>query len=159
MSPSSERRWPAPAPRPDPIVRASWAGTALLAAASATAVAVRPARPLAVAVAVVLNLAGVAAFFWAYAVAVTRSRTDGIGIGGLFFLAGDVAPAGVRRSLRGALGSQVGIALAAAAARPYTALAFGVLAPLFGLGLMGLWAARHGRFGPRAPAGGTGPRH
>ena len=29
------------------------------------------------------------------------------------------------------------------------ALAFGVLVPMFGIGANGLWAARHGRYGPR----------
>jgi hypothetical protein len=28
-------------------------------------------------------------------------------------------------------------------------VAFGILAPMFGLGLMGAWGGRHGRFGPR----------
>ncbi|HET9443932.1 MAG TPA: hypothetical protein VFO65_11450, partial [Acidimicrobiales bacterium] len=150
--PGAGRRWPEPARRPDPVVRASWAGTAVLAVASAVAVAAGSARPVAVAAALALNLAGVLVFFWAYAIAVNRSRTDAIGIGGLFFLAGEVAPAGVRRSLRWALAAQVGVAVAAAAARPYTAVAFGILAPLFGLSLMGLWGARHGHFEARGPA-------
>jgi hypothetical protein len=34
----------------------------------------------------------------------------------------------------------------AAAARPFTALAFSVLVPMLGVGLLALWAARHGRF-------------
>jgi hypothetical protein len=28
-------------------------------------------------------------------------------------------------------------------------LAFGILVPMFGIGLNGLWAVLHGRFGPR----------
>ena len=40
--------------------------------------------------------------------------------------------------------------VAAASIRPFTAVAFGILAPMLGLGLMGLWGARHGRF-PAAP--------
>lgn len=110
------------------------------------------ARPLAAAVALALNAAGVAAFFWAYGVAVRRSRSDAIGIGGLFFLAGGVAPRPIRRALLGALVVQVVVGLSAAAARPFTSLAFGVLAPLYGLSLVGLWAARHGRFPRRAGA-------
>jgi hypothetical protein len=34
-------------------------------------------------------------------------------------------------------------------ARPFTSLAFGVLSPLFGLAMAGLWGARHGSFGAR----------
>jgi hypothetical protein len=86
----------------------------------------------------------------AYATAVNRSRTDAIGIGGLFFLAGDVAPDTVRRNLLAALAAQTGVALVTAAARPFTSLAFGVLVPVYGLALTGLWAARRGRFEPRA---------
>ena len=29
------------------------------------------------------------------------------------------------------------------------ALAFGILVPMFGIGMNGLWAVRHGTFGPR----------
>ena len=42
--------------------------------------------------------------------------------------------------------------VAAAAIRPFTTLAFGVLAPVFGLGLQCLWAARHGDSRPGLPA-------
>ncbi len=99
---------------------------------------------------VVLFLAGCVIFVLAFLRAAERSRTDAIGIGGLFFLAGDVAPAGVRRRLIGALVVQVVVGLATAAVRPYTNLAAGTLVPVLGLGLCGLWAARYGRFGPRA---------
>jgi hypothetical protein len=41
------------------------------------------------------------------------------------------------------------ISFVAAGLRPYTAVAFGVLVPMFGLGLTGLWAVRSGTFPPR----------
>lgn len=140
----------APAPAADPIVRASWIGTAAFVVTAVAAVANRAAIIPAAAVALGLFAAGIGIFFWAYAIAVARSRTDAIGIGGLFFLAGtETAPKPVRRALLAALGAQVVVALGTAAARPFTTLAFGVLVPLFGLALTGLWGARHGRFGPR----------
>jgi hypothetical protein len=43
------------------------------------------------------------------------------------------------------------VAVTAAALRPFTALAFSVLVPMLGLGLMALWAARHGRFPVKPP--------
>jgi hypothetical protein len=46
---------------------------------------------------------------------------------------------------------QVVVAVAVASVRPFTALAFSVLVPMLGLGLMALWAARHGRFPPKPP--------
>lgn len=137
-------------PAPAAIVRSSWIGTAVFATSAIGAVVTRSARIPAVAVAAVLFVGGVGIFFWAYAIAVGRSRTDAIGIGGLFFLAGkDTAPAGDKRQLLASLGAQTVTALATAGARPFTTLAFGVLVPLYGLALTGLYGARHGRFGPR----------
>ena len=137
-----------------PIVAASWVGTALFAS-TATAAAVTtntPARLLAAAVALVLFTAGIGAFGWAFATAVGRSRTVAIGIGGLFFLAGDgTAPGGTKRALLLSLAIQTATALVTAAVRPFTSLAFGVLVPLYGLAVAGLYGARHGHFGPRAP--------
>ena len=136
----------------DRIVAASWWGTAALAVTAGAAVVSSGARPVAAAVALALNVAGVIVFFWAYAVAVNRSRSDAIGIGGLFFLAGGVAPPSVRRAMLGSLAAQAAIGVGTAAARPFTSLAFGVLAPLYGLALTGLWGARHGRFENRSSA-------
>jgi len=146
---------------------AAWWGTGVFAA-TAVAAAVVPgpsgvrgkSGPLsgvlaavAFAVAVVLFLAGCVLFFAAYARGVARSRTDEVAVSSLFFLAGSVAP-GVRRSLFGALAVEVVVALVTAITRPYTSLAAGALVPMYGLGLCGLWSARHGTFPPRAP----GPR-
>jgi hypothetical protein len=80
--------------------------------------------------------------------AAARSRTDEISLAGIWWLTG-TAPAPVRRSLLGAFGVQVVVALATAIARPFTGLAFGILVPVFGLGLAGLWAARRGSFPSR----------
>ena len=132
------------------IVRSSWLGTAVFVVTALVATATEVARPVAAAVAIVLFMVGAVAFLWAYAVAVSRSRNDAIGIGGLYFLVGDTAPSSVRRALLGSLAIQIAVAVGTAAARPYTSLAFGVLVPMFGLGLCGLWGARHGSFRPRA---------
>jgi hypothetical protein len=132
------------------IVRASWAGTVVLLGTTVPALAWHgPIRTVHVAVAMALFAIGCFCFLWAYAVAVQRSRDDEIGIGGLFFLAGDTAPKQVRLRLDGALAAQTLVAVAGASIRPFTTLAFGVLAPMFGLGLNGLWGASYGRFGPR----------
>lgn len=135
------------------IVRASWATTAVLAVAAVAGVAVPGVvRTAAGGIATGLFLAGIAVYFWAYAIAVGRSRTVELGIGGLFFLAGDVAPPAPRRQLQLSAGLQVAIALGGAALRPFTATAFLILAPVVGLALMGLWGARHGEFEPRRSA-------
>lgn len=94
---------------------------------------------------------GIGGFVWAYALGVSRSRTQLISIPGLFFLAGDTAPSDVRRPFRVALAVEVVAVVAASTVRPYTEVAFGVLAPMFAMGLMGAWGGRHGSF-PRRPA-------
>lgn len=98
-----------------------------------------------VVVAGVLFAVGVVALLWGYALGIGRSRTEHITLGGLFVLSG-TAPQAVRRRFRIALAVQTVAAVAAAAARPYTAVAFLVLAPTCGLGLMAAWAGRHGTF-------------
>lgn len=105
-----------------------------------------PLQYVAVPLDLVLFVVGCAAFLWAYAVAIGRSRYEVLTMGGVFFLGDEVAPARVARALRLALVVQVVVAVAVAAVRPFTALAFGVLVPMLGLGLMALWGARHGRF-------------
>jgi hypothetical protein len=102
--------------------------------------------PLSVPVDLVLFAAGCGAFLWAYALAIGRSRYETLTMGGLFFLGEGTAPPEVTRLLRGALGVQVVVAVTAAAVRPFTALAFSVLVPMLGLGLIALRAARYGRF-------------
>ena len=133
--------------------RATWATAGVLVVLSAIGLVSSAGRIVAAVVSSIMFLAGCGAFLWAYAIAVGRSRAEEIGVGGLFFLAGDIAPPGVRRSFLGALATQLAVAIAAGVARPYTPLAFVVLAPMLGLGLSGLWGARHGRFAARALAG------
>lgn len=97
----------------------------------------------------ILFAVGTGGLLWAYALGVSRSRTDAVSIAGLFFLGGDSAPADIRRPFRIALAVEVVAVVVAASIRPYTEVAFGVLAPMFALGLMATWGARHGAFPPR----------
>jgi hypothetical protein len=93
----------------------------------------------------VLFVVGVVLFLWGYAVGVARSRDEQVTLGGLFFLSG-TAPGVVRFRLRLSFAVQVAIAVVAASVRPYTAVAFAVLAPMLGLGAMAMWGARYGTF-------------
>ena len=140
------------------IVNASWAGTGLFVATAALAT-IDPdglSGP-GIVVDLVLFAFGCAAFLWAYAVAVSRSRTDAIGIGGLYFLQGST-PRKVQLRLLIPLAVQVVVAIASASIRPYTAVAFGILVPIFGLGLAGLWGARYGRFDARTASSPAEPK-
>jgi hypothetical protein len=140
-----------------PIIVASLVGTAIFTAvAVAAAIAPKTLGGAAISVDLVLFALGIAAFLSAYAIAIGRSRFDAIGIGGLYFLAGS-APAPVRRLLIGALAVETVVAFATAAARPFSALAFGILVPMFGLGLSGRWGARYGHFNPRDDRGAHAP--
>ena len=112
------------------------------------------------AVALACFTVGVVAFLWGYATAVQRSRVDDISVAALYFLVDGAAPTPVARRLNVLLGVQVVVGLATAIWRgstdgePGSTLAFGILVPMLGLGLNGLWGARHGRFRPRRPAAG-----
>ena len=140
-----------------PIIVTSLAGTAIFTAvAVAAAIAPKTLGGVAVAVDLVLFGLGIAAFLSAYAIAIARSRFDAIGIGGLYFLAGS-APAPVRRLLLGALAVETVVAFATSGVRPFSSLAFGILVPMFGLGLSGRWGARYGHFDPRDDRGAHAP--
>lgn len=130
------------------IVRLSRATTALFVVTAVAATFVRAAVPAAVIVDAVLFLGGIVVFGVALVLAAGRSREAEIGIGGLFFLAGS-ATAEERRAVLAPVVLQVVVALATAAARPFSSLAFGILVPTLGLALAGVWGARHGQFGPR----------
>ena len=139
------------------IVRTSVGGTIVFtftAVAAATigfdADSVTAAMVLAAAVALGLFAVGSAVFLVALYLAAQRSRESEIAVGSLFFLA-DVAPSTVRAWLLGSLAAQVVVGVGTAAVRPFSALAFGTLVPMFGLGLAGLWGALHGSFPPRRP--------
>jgi hypothetical protein len=98
---------------------------------------------------------GIVAFLWGYWTAVQRSRTDNISVAALYFLVDKCAPQSVARLMNGALGIQVVVAVTTAISRTTTdgragsTLAFGVLVPMMGLGLNGLWGATYGAFAPR----------
>ena len=134
------------------VRRASWVGTAVFAVtAVAGAIAPSTFEGVALLVAIALFAGGCGVFLWSFVVVAGRSRTDRMELAQIWFLTGSPTPGQVRRSLLGALAVQVVVGLATAGARPYTSLAAGALVPMWGLGLCGLWAARHGTFPPRPP--------
>ena len=131
-----------------PIVVWSWRGTVMFSVTAVAATVFDQLRWLAAAVALTLFGVGCVVFLVAFALAVERSRTEAIGIGGLYFLAGS-APRSTQRHLLGSLAVQVVVGLATAAIRMFTSLALGTHVPVFGLAMAGLWGARYGAFEPR----------
>jgi hypothetical protein len=128
------------------VVVDGWVTGVFLVASAAAAAVSALGTPVAV-LDIALFVAGCGIFLLAYAVAVARSRVDQLSLSGVFFLTGS-APREVAWRLRLALGLQIAGALVAALLRPEP-LAFGVLVPVFGLAMVGLWGARHGAFPPR----------
>jgi hypothetical protein len=134
------------------LVEASWAGSVLLAlAVAAGIVAIDTVAPAVVAVSGLLFAGGTIAFFIGYARAVERSRHELLGIGGIYFMAGST-PSRVRRQMMASLAVEVVLVVVAVSVKPFSSLVFTSLAPMWGLGLAGMWAATHGSFPPRASA-------
>jgi hypothetical protein len=139
------------------LVKCNLALTAVFVAASIVAAVAftSPWKTIGVVVSLSCFTVGIVAFLWGYWTAVQRSRTDNISVAALYFLVDNCAPQSVARLMNGALGVQVVVAVATAISRTTTdgrtgsTLAFGVLAPMMGLGLNGLWGATHGTFSPR----------
>lgn len=134
-------------PPGDGLLNLAFAGTGAVAGTSIAAAALPDAFGTVHAVlSTVLFVIGTGALLWAYALGVSRSRAVQVTLGGLFFLSGGVAPDELRKRFRIALAVEVVAVVAAASIRPFTVVAFGVLAPMFGLGLMSMWGGRHGVF-------------
>jgi len=127
------------------IVVTAWVGDALFTlTAVPAALGVEAFDTAAVATALGLFFVSLPIWGWAFLVAASRSaRGDDIVVGSMFVGVGG-APRAVRLHLLGALAISVLVAIATAAADP-----FGVMVPMLPLGLVGLWASRHGTFPPR----------
>lgn len=106
----------------------------------------------------VLFAFGSAAFAAAFVVAAGRSRDEQVTIAGVVWLT-NAAPAEVARALRSALIAQSVVALVTAGIRPFSAVAFGILAPMAGLGLIAWYGARHGTFASIVTVPGSAPVH
>ncbi|MFM8305191.1 MAG: hypothetical protein ACKOA9_13005 [Actinomycetota bacterium] len=137
-----------PVPKPAGARRietASWGGNLVFAATSVpVAAGVDRLEDGAIAVCLVLFLASLVIWVWALAAAFARSaRGEEVAVSTLFLLEG-APPRRARRSLYGALGVCLLVTAVTAAGNP-----FGVLVPMYPLGLVGLWGARHGAFPPR----------
>ena len=158
MTSSTTNGVPSPLPGAA-VVRADLLGTAVFLVALAVAVPLRNhrfAQYLIGAVSMVLFAIGVASTLWAYTRALDRSRVEEVGVANLYLLTGATAPKVIGRTMTMALVVQIAAALGGAWAGvvgldegQLNALAFGVLVPMFGIGMNGVWAALHGSYGPR----------
>ncbi len=107
-----------------------------------------PVQIVSLAVSGLLFLGGTAAWAIGFLRAVGRSRDETIDLAGLFYLTGS-APDPVRKAFLRLWFAQIAIATASVAVcRP----PFTVMAPVWGIGLITWWAARHATFSPRPDA-------
>jgi hypothetical protein len=137
------------------IVRADIVGTALFVVTAVIAAVSfsTAAQWIGAVTSMTLFSIGVVAFLWAFYNAVQRSRGEEVSVTQVFLLLGDVAPARVRRVMLSLVFIQFAVGLLTTLGRPNgpegspgSSLAVGLLVPMFGFGLNGLWAAFHGRF-------------
>ena len=140
------------------IVRFDVIATAVFAVSAISAAIVfdGPVMTIAAVVSLGLFFVGIAAFLWSFWNAVQRSRGEQVAVTQLYLLSGGVAPTRVRNTMWAALAVQCVVGLGTAIARPNApdgspgnSLALGVLVPILGFGLNGLWAAFHGRYQDR----------
>jgi hypothetical protein len=133
------------------IIRASLIGTAVFTVVGVLGVLAPDVfGPPFLVLSMIEFLLGTIIFFLAFLRAVDRSRTEAIGVGGLFFAAG-TAPKPAQRALIGSLVVQTVVAIVVGSVRLYTVMAFGIMAPMWSLGLTGLWVATYGTFPERTP--------
>lgn len=134
------------------IVQISVVATVVFVIVQVAAV-VAPRGAVAVA-AVVWSLAlfgvGSVLFLAAFVVAAGRSRDEHVTVAGVVWLIGST-PRPVALALRSTLAVQATVALVTAGIRPFSAVAFGILMPMFGLGCIAFSGARHGVFAPIVP--------
>lgn len=90
---------------------------------------------------------GFLAFLYAMYVSAIRSRHELLDIAGIFFLTS--MPKGTAWRFRGLLMWVVCLAFITSGIRLYTSLAFGLLTPLFVLGIMGILGAKWGTYRER----------
>jgi hypothetical protein len=140
------------------IVMADVIGTVAFTITAITAAVVfsTPSQWVGAITAMALFAIGVFAFIWSFWNAVQRSRDEQIAVTQVYLLLGPPTPPRVRRIMLSMLLIQTVVGLTTAIARseaedgtPGTSLAVGVLVPMFGIGLNGLWCAFHGVFPPR----------
>lgn len=142
-----------PAPPTGWLARLDLVGTVAFVAVTA-AVAVVDGDDIALAnlvVSAALFLVGSLVWGAGFVLAAGRSRTHVIDLAGLFYLTGS-APRSVRRFFLGLWFVQIAVAVAAIVV---TSPPFGVMAPVFGIGVITLWAATRGTFPEREPAPGS----
>ncbi len=128
------------------LLRMAWVSTAVLAiVASAGLAASDVFVPMVVTVSSVMFLLGSLLLLLGLLNGLKRSRVEIVTVAGLFLMQ-DSVPKRVRRVFAWSMALQFVVAFTAAAMKPYTEIAFVILAPMLPVGSAALWSAQHGFF-------------
>ena len=131
------------------LLRLAWQSTLLLAVVAAFGLmAPESSGPFVVTVSLTMFVLGLFLFVFGLLYGLRRSRVETVTVAGLFLLQNS-APRSIRRQFAWLTITQLVVALTAAALRPYTDIAFVILAPMLPVGSAALWSAQHGFFPER----------
>lgn len=132
-----------------PLLRLAWQSTlALAVVATFGLMAPESSGPFVVTACLTMFVLGLLLFVFGLMFGLRRSRVEAVTVAGLFLLQNS-APRSIRRQFAWLTITQLVVALTAAALRPYTDIAFVILAPMLPVGSAALWSAQHGFFPER----------
>ena len=131
------------------LLRLAWQSTLLLVVVAAFGLmAPESSRLFVVTACLTMFVLGLLLFVFGLMYGLRRSRVEAVTVAGLFLLQNS-APRSIRRQFAWLTITQLVVALIAAALRPYTDIAFVILAPMLPVGSAALWSAQHGFFPER----------
>ena len=132
-----------------PLRRLAWQSTlALAVVATFGLMAPESSGPFVGTACLTMFVLGLLLFVFGLMYGLRRSRVEAVTVAGLFLLQNS-APRSIRRQFAWLTITQLVVALIAAALRPYTDIAFVILAPMLPVGSAALWSAQHGFFPER----------
>ena len=131
------------------LLRLTWQSTLVLAVLAAFGLmAPEPSGPFVVTVSLTMFVLGLFLLLFGLMHGLRRSRVEKVSVFGLFLLQNS-APRSIQRLFAWSMVVQLVVAVTAAALRPYTDIAFVILAPMLPVGSAALWSAQHGIFPER----------
>ena len=131
------------------LLRLAWQSTLLLAVVAAFGLmAPESSRLFVVTASLTMFVLGLFLFVFGLMYGLRRSRVETVTVSGLFLLQNS-APRSIQRQFAWSTIAQLVVAFTAAALKPYTDIAFVILAPMLPVGSAALWSAQHGFFPER----------
>ncbi len=131
------------------LLRLAWQSTLMLAVVAVFGVLTpESSGPFVVTVSVTMFTLGLFLLLFGLLYGLKRSRLEVVTVAGLFLLQNS-APRSTQRLFALSMVVQLAVAFTAAALKPYSDIAFVLLAPILPVGSAALWSAQHGFFPER----------